>query len=225
MKDLSINQLVEFDRNLSELVKKYDIKDSSKTVARLHEENKLDADFFLELVNMFSNGDYFPTEQLSTFPVPLIIDYLKKTHIYYLQTRLPEMEQMIDHLFKNSSSPISQLLKGFFSRFQRETYGHILKEESELFPYLLQLYNGETKTKGKAIENHLNSHDHEVEDELLEMKKKIVEQHSDAEQLLPFRLLLHQMDLFENDLRVHAKVEDDILIPIGLKMEKELPQV
>lgn len=216
---------MEFDKNLSELVKKYDIKDASKTVAKLHEENKLDGDFFLELVNMFAGSDYFPTEQLSTFPVPLIIDYLKKTHIYYLQTRLPEMEQMIDHLDKNFPGSISQLLRGFFSRFQREMYGHILKEESELFPYLLQLDKGEVKTKGKAIENHLSSHDHEVEDELLEMKKKIVEEHKDAEQLLPFRLLLNQMDLFENDLRVHAKVEDDILVPLGLKMEIELEEL
>jgi len=60
-----------------------------KTVSQVCDENQVNTDFFLEIVNSFNDKEYFPEKHLQDFSIQLIIDYLGKTHQYYLKEKIP----------------------------------------------------------------------------------------------------------------------------------------
>ena len=57
----------------------------NQTVEEVCRENKVNVEFFLEIVNSYHDAEYFPDEELQHFKLELIVNYLKKTHNYYLE--------------------------------------------------------------------------------------------------------------------------------------------
>jgi len=55
-----------------------------KTINEVCSDYKVNVDFFLEIINSFHDHNYFPQAQLQTFPLKLIINYIQKSHRYYL---------------------------------------------------------------------------------------------------------------------------------------------
>ena len=79
----------------------------------------VDCDFFIQVINIFGSETELPIEQLKSFPIPIILDYLEKTHRYYLNKKLLEIEQSITNL--QSQSPENLLLpflKSFYNAKQ-----------------------------------------------------------------------------------------------------------
>lgn len=186
--------------------------------------------FFAQLVSLFAADPELPISQLKTFPSTVIIDYLTKSHVIYLNKRLPEIEQ---HLTQLSSLPgeLSETLASVFSWLQKNMEKHFRIEEQSLFPYIEDLYKvknnqlsvDELKTKYKdfSVNRFIETHHDEVENKLSEIKKYIVRSLSTMEQLFPYRVLLQKLDDLEKDLRLHAQVEDEILVPMALEWEKQ----
>src|SRR5579872_3898092 len=81
---------------------------------------------------LFSAGDF------AGFPLPLIVDYIQRTHIYYLEKKLPEIEQSILLLsgYYESQHPILAALQNFFRHYVQDLSDHIAAEETNLLPYL-----------------------------------------------------------------------------------------
>ena len=69
-----------------------------KTVQAVCRKHKIDIDFFLTIINTFSHEDYFPEKKLQTFNVLMIVDYLQKTHTYYIETQVPLIEKLAHQL-------------------------------------------------------------------------------------------------------------------------------
>ena len=49
------------------------------------EELKLSSDFFQILIKMFEDENYFPKDELMRYKMTEILDYIKRTHQYYLE--------------------------------------------------------------------------------------------------------------------------------------------
>ena len=187
--------------------------------------------FFAQLVDLFAADPALPIDQLRTFPSTVILDYLVKTHRYYLNKRLPEIEQQLTQL---SSSPgeLSETLASVFSWLQKNMEKHFRIEEKSLFPYieaLEKVKNNENRLidlketyKDFTVQRFIETHHDEVENKISEIKKYIVRSLSTMEELFPYRILLLKLDQLEKDLRLHAQVEDDVLVPMALEWEKEL---
>src|SRR5258708_13219240 len=84
----------------------------------------------------FSAGDF------DAFPIDLIVDYIKRTHVYYLQKKLPEIEQSIVFLSHPTTShnPILAALQSFFLRYCQDLTTHIQAEETKLLPYIALMH-------------------------------------------------------------------------------------
>jgi len=89
-----------------------------KTVKEVCSDYKVNLDFFLEITSSFVDEDHIPQKDLHSFPVSLLVDYLKKTHKYYLEEKIPEIEKMISRLVKSSRKNRDKfaLVSDFFSR-------------------------------------------------------------------------------------------------------------
>ena len=221
-KNLSIEEIIGLNNDVSELIQKYSLDKLEKniSVSEFSESMGVDTSFFTEVLNIFASSDYFPIEQLKEFPVSIILEYLKKTHAHYLTKRLPEIELTIKQLENQIEDIQYNLLSSFFSKFKNHLIEHIQYEEYMLFPFIEHsLSNKEipTRLKGFTLDNFVEAHNDEVEDSLLSACQDLIKNNYQSSDLLRIKVLIHYMDLFEKDLRIHGRIEDEVLIPMARK--------
>ncbi len=176
---------------------------------------------------MFSAGDFEP------YPVEIIVDYIQRTHIFYFEKKLPEIEQSIGLLSDHYEShhPILAALRNFFLRYVRDLFEHIHAEEEQLLPYIKTLQEAQKTPahfstfilarRDYSIDRFLRDH-HDTEDELKDIRQTIRLYDPPQTNASLYRILLSQLQAFEQDLCVHAQIEEEVLIPKALKLEKEL---
>ena len=75
----------------------------------------------------------------------MIVDYIQRTHVYYFEKKLPEIEQSILLLsgHYDSHHPILAALQNFFHRYVQDLSEHIRAEEHLLLPYIKALQDAE----------------------------------------------------------------------------------
>ncbi|MFN7312957.1 MAG: hypothetical protein ACK5UI_05680, partial [Bacteroidota bacterium] len=63
---------------------------------------------------------------------------------------------------------------------------------------------------------------HHDDDEMHNIRKLLKNYHYDLRDALPYRILMNELRAFEADLKVHSKIEEELLIPMALRLEKKL---
>jgi regulator of cell morphogenesis and NO signaling len=189
-------------------------------------------DFIATLLRVFEEK-IFNAREFDAFPIPLIVDYIQRTHIYYLEKKLPEIEQSIILLTGHyeSQHPILVALRNFFHHYVKDLSEHIQAEETTLLPYLGVLQAANDNAAGfsrfllmrgeYSIDRFLSEH-HDTEDELKDIRQTIRLYEPPATNESLYRILLSQLQTFEQDLCVHAHIEEEVLIPKAQAMEKAL---
>lgn len=203
------------------------------TIDEVCKANGVNTAFFLEIINSYINDDYVAETDFSFFSLSSVVKYLKKTHENYLNVELPNIENKIYTLINNSSlsEDKKNLVITFFNDYKKEFTAHIMKEEKEVLPYILELEKQALKTDPeesftKKLEKYSIvqfAHEHDrLEDSLANLAALIIKY------LPPFqdRALCDQTlsDLFElkENLIDHAAMEDKVLVPKVADLEKEL---
>ncbi len=206
-----------------------------KTVSQVCEENHVNTDFFLEIINSFHDKEYFPGKHLQDFSIQLIIDYLSKTHQYYLNEKIPEIEQLIDQMIKKcySHSKHAHLLRSFFKEYKEELTNHISREDETVFPYALKIENKylsrnqsslEKKfTEGYTIDSYRSEHNN-IEEKLYDLKNIIIKYLPSPENQAFCAKVLSALFILEQDINDHSRIEDNVLIPKVILMEKAVRQ-
>jgi regulator of cell morphogenesis and NO signaling len=195
----------------------------------LHEEH---TEFLKTLLRVFEEK-VFSAKDFDAFPIEMIVDYIQRTHLWYFEKKLPEIEQSIHLLssYYESHHPILAALQNFFHRYLRDLTEHISAEEKQLLPYIDLLGKAAQgpahfsefllARRDYSIDHFLREH-HDTEDELKDIRRtiRLYEPPSTNESL--YRILLTQLQVFEQDLSVHAHIEEEVLIPKARALEKEL---
>jgi regulator of cell morphogenesis and NO signaling len=191
----------------------------------------INAGFFIEILNTYHDPDYFPRERFLDFPLPLIVDYLKKTHQYYYTFYIPEIEKQLNELIASAPGENNlSLLTRFYLKFKMELHEHLQYEDKFTFPYVLHLHavaehsdpliNSEFLPEKSIIEfeeTHSN-----VDSKLLDLKNIIIKYlHADYDND-KCNSLITTLFNFEDDLRDHSRIEDKIMVPKVLQIEKLL---
>jgi regulator of cell morphogenesis and NO signaling len=185
-------------------------------------------EFLLALLEVFEDLHTFKPEVFYRFSLEVIIDYLRKTHAYYLNKKLLEIEQSI-HLLVNaypSVHPLLLLLHNFYVDYKRHLTKHIESEERDLLPYIIQLEQASAHQRklqtipALTVQQFINQH-HDTEKDLEEMRNAILSYSPPAGNETLYRILLSQLQVLEKDLAVHARMEDEVLLPRALELEKK----
>lgn len=192
--------------------------------------NELKSQELMEVIlELYDNDKEFVRNKAQNVTVQDILVYLKNTHKQYLSKTLPEIEQSLEH-FLNKFGHENKLLTSlayFFNEYKKHLIEHIVLEEKQLFPYIQELI--EISAKGEksrlqkdfSIKQFIDSHS-PIEDELKEVNK-IIRQYSTNQTVpLPYQIFLNQVEIFELELRKHAIIEDEILVPMVLALEEEI---
>jgi regulator of cell morphogenesis and NO signaling len=227
-------------RSWKELIDRYDLEEGDRQVSLKHFclQHKLSPDFVVALLNAFEENVPFEKSHFECFESPVIIDYLQKTHKYYLGKLLPELEQNFYFLVKHFAAhqPYLIQLSSLFIKFRNELTKHIMEEEDRFFPYIKYLeaentydytcfnyYRVERILSSYSAKEFLEKHD-EVEATLARVRELVI-QHTPAEKIsMSYNIFLTQLDLFEQELMRHAVLEEELVMPRALETEEELRQ-
>lgn len=203
------------------------------TIETICEKYGVNAIFFLEIVNISCNPDYFPKKQLLNFPVGLIINYLRNSHHYYIHQKIPQIERAIRLLVEQFGKENKNLylIRNFFEEYRDEIFRHTTHEDMVIFPYAFDV---EKAFKTAALPPHLREkigqhfineyarHHSNLEVKLLDLKNIMIKYLQPPSNSQLYNTVLFELFKLEKDLNQHALIEDKVLVPKISAMEKDL---
>ncbi len=233
--DMKLADVLFHNYTLLPVISRFNIKlgFGDKTVSQVCEESKVNLDFFLEITNSYVDEDYIPQKELNSFPVSLIVQYLKKTHLYYLDEKIPEIERFIHQVIEieKAENDKFKLVENFFTEYKQELTNHINREETNVHPYVLEIETAFLKNeitndlysriKKYSINDFASEHDN-VEEKLFDLKKIIIKYLPPCNSSGICNTILIELFRLEKDLNAHASLEDKVLIPKVAAMEEKL---
>ncbi len=196
-----------------------------KTVETICREKKINPDFFLAIVNTFTNENYFPEEELLSFSPLEIIEYLKRTHRYYIHYVLPKMSTQLEQLVASSTSGNQELtmVNQFYKQYTKELIEHIDYEEQTVFPYIEKMISSH-KSEGRYSILSFEKEHTNVDEKLNDLKNLIIKYlNPDYDENLCNEFLI-TLFRFEKDVYDHARIEDVILLNQAVAIENRLRQ-
>ncbi len=236
-KEMKLADVIHHDYNLVPVINRFGIVlgFGDDSIERICNKKQIDIDFFLTILNAFHDPQLLDTEFLQSFSANLLIDYLQKTHNYYLSNKIPEIESLIEYMISecvnNKDSYI--LLQKFFEEYKKELVKHIDREESRVYPYVIELDHAHqnksisgsllSKIKEYSIASYEEEHDN-VEEKLTDLKNIIIKYLPPSENQKNKFKLLKELTILEKDLHDHARIEDLILVPKVVLLENNILQ-
>lgn len=187
----------------------------NKTVEEVCNEFAIETSFFLAIVNTFHNKSFFPEKKLLSFSPLLIIDYLKKTHQYYISYSLPQIEKLMHDLQLSAAGQNQEMkmIEEFYLKYKTKLLIHIQEEEEKVFPFVEELVQNPEAAKHKNFNPNFEEEHEHVDFELDDLKNLILKYISPVYDELVCNKLLDEIYRFEKDIRDHSRIEDAILIP------------
>jgi len=204
-----------------------------KTVDQICIEHQIETGFFLEIINAFLDQEYFPDRNLQTFSIKLIVEYLLKTHRYYLEEKIPEIETLINRMVNECYSQAENVdvLNQFFTEYKNEVISHTKREDEVVFPHALKIeeaYENSqnsadliNKLKKYSIQDYMSEHDN-IEEKLFDLKNIIIKYLPAPKDNILCNKVLTELFNLEKDLSDHSRIEEKVLFPKVVNLEKKL---
>jgi regulator of cell morphogenesis and NO signaling len=232
-KNDKFTEIISQNKNLSSVLERFGIdeRDYQKTIAEAGKELNTDPDFMVEIIKAFDEDNKPDQKILMKFPIETILDYLKKSHRYYLNKKLPEIEISLHDIIlrSNQGNNVLYALGNLFIAYKKKLTEHIISEEEELFPYiefLIKQLKGDFDYKtskavlsGFTIQHFEESHTN-VEEDIEKTRDTIVKYSPVKTFAMSYRIFLNQLELFEKDLHRHSIIEDEVLVPKAQRLEQ-----
>jgi len=169
---------------------------------------------------------------LQEYPIDLIVEYLKHTHYLFIKQKLPYLAKLISNMAVplGRTAQIVEDLKFVFPLFVEDFIHHIYEEEDTLFSYVISLndYIKGSKKPTQVYRQMENSSlqqfaiDHDEHDDEMEGIRKITKEYDTSGTIpLSLRVVYSELQALEKDLQTHARVENEILFPKALSLEKD----
>lgn len=170
-------------------------------------------------------------EDLYLNPIELLVAYLKKKHYYFVRQELPFLSNLISGITAEPGfEALMADLRIMFPLFVDDFIHHIHEEESRLFKrieLLQDIEDGEFSTQDALtiLEKdpvEFLADQHEIHDDEMQGIRRLTKDYLLEDQApLTMKVLYHELQNFEKELSMHAKIEDELLFPKAVELEKE----
>jgi regulator of cell morphogenesis and NO signaling len=172
-------------------------------------------------------------DELFLHPIEVLVAYLKRKHYYFVRQELPFLSNMVSGIQVEDLAYNAVLsdLRIMFPLFVEDFIHHIHEEENRLFQrikLLQELENDEFPLEEsiKILEKSpvaALSEAHEAHDDEMEGIRKLTQNYFLPEDApISMKVLYHELQNFERELIIHAQIEDELLFPKAVQLEKEV---
>ncbi|NAW51909.1 iron-sulfur cluster repair di-iron protein [Elizabethkingia argentiflava] len=230
-----IGAMVAEDFRTAAIFKKYEIDfccKGSRTIKEACEKNGVDE--YL----IYTEIEGLPKDKSTDFdftfwPLDLLADYIEKTHHQYVEEKTLVLQSFLDKLCKVHGHAHPELLdvRELFNESARDLSVHMKKEELILFPFIRNMVK--TKNSGQELTTphfvrveypvNMMRHEHEVEGERLQKISGLTNRYTPPEDACnTYKVTFSMLEDFENNLHTHIHLENNILFPKSIDLEREL---
>lgn len=179
-------------------------------------ENNVSPELFVLICNIYTFDNYIPTDiDIKSFYISELIDYLKRSHDYYFNTKLSDISNELSHITSNLDEKYSLALEHFFTEYKEEVDKHFKYEEEIVFPYVMSCDNNSDFSITTFEENHSN-----IEDKVNDLKNILIKYLPSGKANKSHISILFNLFMLEEDLGKHCMIEEKVLVPVVMKMEK-----
>ena len=231
-----IGELVAKDYRTASVFKKYSIDfccQGNRTIEEACEKKNIDTKKVLEdLVAMMESKSESTTDYQS-WPLDLLADYIEKKHHRYVQEKTLEIQPYLDKICKVHGERHPELLKikEEFNASAGELAAHMKKEELILFPFIRKMTKAKLEnakvdaahfgTVKNPIQMMMN--EHTVEGNRFRKIEELSNNYTPPQDACnTYRVSFALLKEFEQDLHLHIHLENNILFPKAIEIEKEL---
>jgi len=169
----------------------------------------------------FDSSSRASYKELSSYPIELLVEYLKHTHHLFIKEKLP----YIVHLARTYDN---EELRSLMPEFVEDLIRHIYEEEDTTFKYihiLLEIKKGYEKApisrlmlfNDFSLTEELAHHEEEDEFGAIRTLFNLLEKGD-----LRGRVLLSELKAFDREMVYHAAIENQILFPKAISLEAEV---
>ncbi len=161
-----------------------------------------------------------------------LIDYITNTHHSYVKKTLPDLVGVAHKVASVHGDQHPELLtiRDLVNEINNELTTHMMKEEKVLFPYIKDLVSANKNVQAPpaahfgTVQNPIRRM--EIEHELVgknleEIRVLSQNYYLPGEACASYMLLYKMLEEFENDLHLHVHLENNILFPKALDLEKK----
>lgn len=166
-----------------------------------------------------------------SWPLDLLADYVEKTHHRYIEEKTPVLLAFLHKLCKVHGERHPELfeINRLFTESAQDLATHLKKEELILFPFVRKMVNA--RITGKKFERpqfgtvenpiEMMKHEHDTEGERFREIARLTNHYTaPADGCNTYRTAFLMLEEFEQDLHKHIHLENNILFPNALALEK-----
>ena len=167
----------------------------------------------------------------NSWPLDLLADYVEKTHHRYVEEKSAMLIPYLNKLCKVHGERHPELfeINQLFIGSAQDLAAHMKKEELILFPFIKQMVeakkNGEPLPAPRfgTVENPvaMMKHEHEAEGERFVKIAELTNNYEFPDDACgTYQVTYRMLEDFQNDLHKHIHLENNILFPKAIAMEK-----
>ena len=233
--DETLGEIAAKDSRKAQVFKKYGLDfccGGKKTVKEACAEKGLDV---TKVEHELQHADQLPATRLILYgdwSLDFLAEYIVNTHHSYVRKTLPEIASYSERVMKVHGNTHPELLRinQLIGEIEAELSGHLIKEEKILFPYIKALIAAKNKAQPLqavhfgSVQSPINmmEMEHELVGKNLDEIKKLSNNYSLPEDACAsYRLLYRMLDEFDEDMHLHIHLENNILFPKALEIEKQ----
>ncbi len=239
LKNKTIGSFVAEDFRTAAVFSRYRIDfccKGNRTVIEVCEKQNIDADVLLENVLQVVQSENNGSIDFNSWPLDLLADYIEKTHHRYVEEKTNVLLPFLDKLCKVHGANHPELFKinELFIGCAGELSQHMKKEELVLFPFVKRM----VKTKESdgilsqpsfgTVSNPIAMmmHEHDNEGERFREIAALTDNYTPpADACTTYRVTFAMLKEFEADLHKHIHLENNILFPKAVILEKDFVEV
>lgn len=235
-KEETLGQIAAKDLRKAAIFKKYGLDfccGGKKTVKEAAKEKGLDVTKIEQELQQADKNYVTRPLPYGDWSLDFLADYIVNTHHSYVRKTLPELRGYAAKVagVHGSHHPELLTIQKLVEEINDELTGHLVKEEKVLFPYIKELVAAKDKNAPAqavhfgTVQNPINmmEMEHEMVGRNLEEIRMLSQDYSLPEDACAsYGLLYKMLEEFEDDLHTHIHLENNILFPKALELEKSL---
>lgn len=176
----------------------------------------------IEAVGAEETGKQMPFTEMTEAQ---LVNHIVTTHHYYVKNIMPVIAGHLEKVATKHGDSFPSMLrvKELFGIIHKEMDAHMIKEETILFPRILEIEKI-SRQGNKVAANYISGpidmmeREHEdAGDMLFEIRRLTNHYTAPPGACTTFRLCLSELKEFEDDLHVHVHLENNILFPKALQ--------
>jgi regulator of cell morphogenesis and NO signaling len=235
-KETKIGEIVAHNYRSAQVFERYGVDfccGGKKTISEACSAKGINADNVISELKEINGAENHSSSHFNTWKLDFLIDYIVNNHHRYVDKMLPVIYMHSQKVAEKHGANHNETLEiaELFTSIKNELEVHMQKEERMLFPYIKHMLKMEQSGEEVpfppfgSVENpvRMMELEHEAAGKQVEQINLLSSNYLPPEDgCTTYRVLYQELKEFENDLHMHIHLENNILFPRAVELEKKL---